>query len=586
MVSMVCLARQISLILFPVSGFGKSPMYVRADVFRDNKKVLKFTSGRRIFSLVLQEPLNFEKSHEQPSIVDAPLNFVFVRKYYHFILLFNIMIYNDQIKIKIAFMKKYNTQTEKLPFSNDFFNDLNKEDFPSEFKNNQQSFQENEVKVWTVSELVKKINAILEIDFYRITVTGEISNLKQHASGHIYFTLKDEKSQISSVIFRGIAQRLKFAPEDGLMVVCTGDVNVYPEQGRLQINIKACEPLGSGRLNIEFEKLKKKLATQGIFDDIHKKDLPLVPKKVFLITSPSGAAVRDFIKTARLRFPSSNMILIPASVQGERAPMELLQALKKAEKISDPDTDVIVFIRGGGSIEDLWAFNDENLAKTIFSCKTPVVSGVGHEVDFTICDFVSDKRAPTPTGAAQIVFPEMEKIIRQIQNIDDSLRRIIHYKVNILRHKVHKLTISLKDPITKINEMAMRIDDISNRLENALALKISAKKTAFDKVSIRFQKLNLLMALENNRHKLQSSIQNLHFRIERKFEGLNNNIKLLLVRLNGASPLSTLSKGYSIVFKENENILIRSYKDVKPGERLKIVPEEGIIICEVKETKN
>ncbi len=484
-------------------------------------------------------------------------------------------------------MKKYNIQSEKLPFSNDLFNDFKRDEIISaETGDNLQSFSEKKEKVWTVSDLVKKINAALEIDFYRVTIMGEISNLKQHTSGHIYFTLKDAKSQISAVIFRGIAQRLNFNPENGLMIVCSGDVNVYPEQGRLQINIKSCEPMGSGRLNIEFEKLKKKLATQGIFDEVHKKALPLIPKRVFLITSPTGAAVRDFIKTARFRFPSANMILIPASVQGERAPVELLQSLKKAEKIAYPETDVIVFIRGGGSIEDLWAFNDEKLAMAIFSCKTPVVSGVGHEVDFTICDFVSDKRAPTPTGAAQIIFPEMEKIVRQVKSIDDSLKRIMHYKIDILRHIIHKLSISLKDPVIKINEMGMRLDDITNRLENAFFTKISAKKAAYDRISIRFQKFNLLIILENNRHRLKNSLQDLHHSMEKKYNALNNNAKLLFVRLNAASPLSALSKGYSMVFREYDNALVKSFKDVKPGETVKIVPKEGSIICEVKEIKH
>jgi exodeoxyribonuclease VII large subunit len=480
-------------------------------------------------------------------------------------------------------MKKYNAPTEKLPFSSDFFRDLKNDNISGDLSGNQRSFVEKEEKIWTVSDLVKKINATLEIDFYRVTIMGEISNLKQHTSGHIYFTLKDEKSQISAVIFRGTAQRLGFQPEDGIMVVCSGDVNVYPEQGRLQINIKGCEPMGSGRLNIEFEKLKKKLATQGIFDEIHKKNLPLIPKRVFLITSPTGAAVRDFIKTARFRFPSANMILIPASVQGERAPFELLQALKKAEKMADPMTDVIVFIRGGGSIEDLWAFNDENLTMAIFSCKIPVVSGVGHEVDFTICDFVSDKRAPTPTGAAQIIFPEMGKIIRQVQDIDATFNRIMHYKIDILRHKIHKLSLSLKDPLIKINEMGMRLDDVTNRLEKAILTKITAKKAAYDKASIKFQKFNILMILDNNRHKLITLDRDLHYKLEKNFDKLNNNIKLLAVRLNASSPLAPLSKGYSMVFKEDGKILVRSYKDVKPGEKIKIIPEEGGIICEVKE---
>jgi len=484
------------------------------------------------------------------------------------------------------YMKKYNTLSEKLPFPSDFFTDIKDKDIPESFNNATQSVQEKEDKIWTVSDLIKKINTALETDFYRVTIMGEISNLKQHTSGHIYFTLKDEKSQISSVIFRGVAQKLGFILEDGSMVVCSGDVNVYPEQGRLQINIKACEPMGSGRLNIEFEKLKKKLAIDGIFDESRKKNLPLIPGRVFLITSPTGAAVRDFIKTARLRFPSADMVLIPSSVQGERAPSELLQSFKKAEKIAKPHSDVVVFIRGGGAMEDLWAFNDEKLAMAIFYSKIPVVSGVGHEIDFTICDFVADKRAPTPTGAAQIIYPEMEKIYSQVNNIDDSLKRIMFYKIDILRHKIHKLSLSLKDPLIKINEMGMRLDDITNRLENALFTKITSKKAAFDRVSIKFQKINLLMILDNNRHKLKGLALDLYYKIELKFNNLNNNIKLLIARLNGASPLAALSKGYSMVFKEHEDILVRNYKDVRPGDIIKILPAEGIIICEVQQIKS
>lgn len=382
----------------------------------------------------------------------------------------------------------------------------------------------------TVSELNGYIKRIFDNDrtLSAVTVKGEISNFTNHRSGHLYFSLKDNEGQIRAVMFASRAVRLKFKPENGMKVIIHGSVSVYQRDGSYQLYANTMQPDGIGALYLAYEQLKEKLYNEGLFDESHKKDIPTFPERIGVITSPTGAAVRDIINVTGRRYPLAKIYLYPALVQGEGAEADLIKALDFLDRSGI--CDVIIIGRGGGSIEDLWAFNSEALARRIFSAEVPVISAVGHETDFTICDFVSDMRAPTPSAAAELAVPD-------------------------------------------IRDIYMTLEELSDRSENALLKCVERKRERLDLLSQSAALNNPQMILGGKREKLVNAYRD----VSRSVSSLLSKKADLLVlnseKLNALSPLSVLKRGYSIL--ENENGVIKSVRDIGIGDSVHVMLTDG-----------
>jgi len=353
--------------------------------------------------------------------------------------------------------------------------------------------QESLPQILTVSELNFNIKALLEENFRFVHLIGEISNFKIHSqSGHFYFTLKDPNSQISAVMWRTRNESLLFTPEDGMQIVVKGRITVFPARGGYQIEVWELKPQGIGELQIRFEKLKQKLFEEGLFDEAHKKEIPKFPENAVLVTSRTGAVLHDFVKICKRRYPLLNIYLYPVNVQGISASSSMIEALRNIEragKIKDlPNIDMIVIARGGGSLEDLWSFNDEKLARIIFSCKIPIISAVGHEVDFTICDFVADLRAPTPSAAAELITPNIKDLIENIDKFSYFSRSFVQSKVETLRNSLREIQGSyyFNRPKDLINDFNQRIDELSKGITGAANNRMSSLKS-----SVKFYKQTL-----------------------------------------------------------------------------------------------
>lgn len=392
-------------------------------------------------------------------------------------------------------------------------------------------------RVLSVSQINFYIKSIIENDgsLQFVLVTGEISNLTVHQrSGHIYLSLKDSNSVISAVMFAGNARRLKFRLENGMKVICRGRISVYEPSGRYQLYIEDMQPDGVGALTLAFEQLKKNLAQKGLFDNAHKKPLPKFPKTIGVITSPTGAAVQDITNIIRRRFPSAGIVLAPVLVQGESAPEQLVRAVNKfsASKIAD----VVIIGRGGGSAEDLWAFNDEQLAYAVYNCETPIISGVGHETDFTVCDFVADVRASTPSAAAELAVPDRQELMsyyfKQKQYISAMLDRKI--KTAQLRLENQQRRMSASSPKLKAEQLEKQLSAKSEKLTRLMNAYISDKE-------------NKLVAAKG--------------------------------KLDGLNPLNVLNRGYAIAEKDEK--IITSSKQLKDGDDFTVILSDGKINAKV-----
>ena len=362
-----------------------------------------------------------------------------------------------------------------------------------------------EQQVLTVSDITRQIKMSLEQRFTRVWVQGEISNFKRHTSGHLYFTLKDEGAQISAAVWRSRATTLLFEPEDGMKVIARGGITVYPPRGNYQIDVDQLTPLGIGELQIAFERLKKKLAAEGLFDEERKKALPTYPASIGIITSETGAALQDMRTVLGRRFPSVEVVFIPVRVQGAGAAEEIAQAIREMNRFGN--VDVVIVGRGGGSLEDLWAFNEEIVARAIYDSKVPIVSAVGHETDFTIADFVADLRAPTPSAAAEMVVPDRLEVLEVIRNYEYTMRQSLLQRVAASRERIGSLVSSyaFNRPKDMLREYVQRIDE----LQRAMALSVS--------------------------HAAQYRV---------------NAVESLTKRLGALSPAGVLKRGYAIVRKQ------------------------------------
>lgn len=413
-----------------------------------------------------------------------------------------------------------------------------------------------------ISELNNYIKSILDKDTFlnKVYLKGEISNFKNHTRGHLYFTLKDDTSRISAVMFYSSAVKLTFTPEDGMNVLVTGRISAYPAQGSYQIYVEAMEPDGLGALYIEYEKLKKKLAAQGLFAPEHKVPIPRFPERIGVITAPTGAAVRDIMSTIKRRYPMCEAILFPCLVQGKDAAPDIVRQIKRADAYG---VDTIIVGRGGGSIEDLWAFNEEIVAQAIYESKTPIISAVGHEIDWTIADFVADLRAPTPTGAAEMAVPTVLDIKTLIDNYKIRLNKNIKNMVNTKFIKLRSLRQSfiLKNPMSMYEVKEQKLDSLIDTLNKDIKNIINDKDNSLNKIK-------LSVVLQNPENLIKDK--------KIKFDLLVNTLKLV-------NPLGILDKGYSLV--EVDNKIIKSSKDVNVNDILSIRLHEGSIKAEVKEVK-
>ena len=343
-------------------------------------------------------------------------------------------------------------------------------------------------RIFRVSQINKEISQTLENQFPSLWLKGELSNFISHNSGHWYFSLKEEEAQIRGVMFRGSNKRLSFAPENGQEILVRGRISVYAPRGTYQIICEEMELAGAGVLQKQFEELKKKLDKEGLFDSKHKKALPSFPKHIAVITSPTGAAIRDILQVLQRRFKAVKVTLIPALVQGGGAAKNLVSALGQAELLQDVDT--LIIGRGGGSLEDLWAFNDESLARAIHHCSIPIISAVGHEIDFTICDFVSDLRAPTPSAAAELVVQNREEILKQIQKWEKQLSSSLRFHLHFWREKLSSLEKQLQNPKRVVEELIQRVDELGRQLHLFLKQKLEVEKTQLENLKKLLKSFN------------------------------------------------------------------------------------------------
>jgi exodeoxyribonuclease VII large subunit len=344
--------------------------------------------------------------------------------------------------------------------------------------------------IFSVSDLTKKIKGILEMNFKNIALQGEISNCKLHSSGHIYFTLKDEHAQIQGVMWRSRAANLFFTPQDGMKVIARGNITLYEVRGVYQIDVVQLQPLGVGELQMAFERLKQSLAAEGLFDAQRKKPLPLYPASIGLVTSSTGAALRDILNILQRRFPSVEVILNPVKVQGAGAAEEIAMAIRDFNTFGK--IDVMIIGRGGGSLEDLWAFNEEIVARAIFDSRIPIVSAVGHEIDFTIADFVADLRAPTPSAAAELVVPNRTDLVEIVRNFHYNCRQLIAEEITSQRENIISLlqSYSFNTPFDRLRQHSQRVDELQRTLRQNLKSKVELTQQHLGSLSKRIASLN------------------------------------------------------------------------------------------------
>ena len=439
-------------------------------------------------------------------------------------------------------------------------------------------------KIYTVTQLTEEIQVIIEERFDFVWVEGEISNFSAPASGHYYMVLKDEKSQIRAVMFRLQARYLRFLPENGMKVIAQGRIGIYAPRGEYQIILDYLEPMGVGALALAFEQLKKKLAGQGIFDEDIKKPLPYLPQRVAVITSPTGAAIRDFLNVIRRRFANINITVVPVRVQGDEAAADMVKAL---QIVNDKlNVDVIVLTRGGGSLEDLWAFNEEKLALAIRRSQIPVVSAVGHEIDLTISDLAADLRAPTPSAAAELLVVEKETLTNHLDKIKERLVSGMVLTIKYQTQELQRLAKGLLDPRKRLADIWMRLDEIHSRLSRGINLIMRDRWT-------RLNTEGRSLLLHSPMHIMSSIKQQLDFQKTSLARALKSRLgekqmalSLLEKRMNDLNPLSILKRGYSITRKLPEETVLRDVSGVKKGDQVQVLLSEGGLKCRIEKVES
>ena len=417
-------------------------------------------------------------------------------------------------------------------------------------------------KYLTITALTRYLKHKFEQDpnLIQVYIKGEISNFKAHTTGHYYFSLKDDNSKINAIMFKTNASKLNFIPKEGMKVLVTGSIRIYEATGNYQIYVTDMIEDGVGNLYIAFEKLKKKLQAEGLFDPKYKKELPKIPSRIGIVTASTGAAIKDILSTINRRFPICETILFPSLVQGENAKEDIVEKIKQADNYN---LDVLIVGRGGGSFEDLNCFNDEEVARTIFNAKTPIISAVGHEIDFTIADFVADIRAATPTAAAEIAVPNLADLLNTIGQYKIRLNNNITGSISYLKDMLKKLSTSyvLSNPLATFEIREQKLDELVNRLNTNIVHKLDVSKNRFD-------------SIKNKRVLLHP---------EDILVKYNNSMELVINKLELLNPLNVLKKGYSVTKVNNKPL--KSIKDVKEKDKLNIKIIDGEIDAIVEGVK-
>ncbi len=436
-----------------------------------------------------------------------------------------------------------------------------------------------ERRVFSVSELTSEIKGLLEGGFPHLWVEGEISNFTGAQSGHCYFTLKDSGAQISCVMFRNQARLLPFVPRDGMQVQCRGRINVYEPRGNYQLLAEWIEDRGEGRLRELYEKLKVRLEDEGLFDEAHKKRLPQFPQCIALVTSPHGAAVCDMIRVIHRRNPHVKLIVFPTLVQGEGAVQQIIAAIESAD--SREDVDLIILGRGGGSIEDLWAFNDESLARTIYNCDTPVISAVGHEVDFTIADFVSDVRAATPSVAGELAVPEYLALKRELSAYLSGLHQSMRRRLTEEKLQLKSASHALRSPAMELADKRLLLDSLWHRLVAANRQKLDDSRTALDRSFSMLTAFNPAMHCMLWRGRLSELSKRLDVAERHLLAKSKENLVALASRLNALSPLAVMERGYSLALDEKFRV-VRDAETLSVGQKLLVRMHRGEAVTRVE----
>ena len=434
--------------------------------------------------------------------------------------------------------------------------------------------------VYSVSELTSRIKNLIEASFPFVWICGEISNFRVPGSGHYYFTLKDENAQIAAVMFRGHHRQMKFVPEDGMSIIGLGRLSVYEPRGSYQIILEYIEPAGIGALQIAFEKLKKRLADEGYFDERHKKPIPYLPAKISVVTSPSGAVVHDIITVISRRFPNVHLEVVPVKVQGIGAEADIVAALKLVNDRAD--ADVIILARGGGSLEDLQAFNSEPVAMAIFSSRIPVISAVGHETDVTIADFIADLRAPTPSAAAELVVPEKLELLRRCRELEQSVRSRMSGRLESLKKNLKDMQRRLVEPRRRIQEFWLRLDDLSGRLMRLAAQGLRRDKDRLAGLTRRLGSSSPRVTIQRFNSRLDTNMSYLLKNITIIFGNCNSMFRELSVKLEALNPLAILRRGYSVTRALPGKSVVTDPAQVDLEQDVEVLLADGLLLCNVK----
>jgi len=449
-------------------------------------------------------------------------------------------------------------------------------------------------RIWPVRELVSQARELVERKYADVWVEGEISNLRPAPSGHVYFTLKDADAQLPVVLFRRQAILLRFRPEDGLHVLVRGRVSIYELRGQMQLVAETMEPVGAGYLQLAFEQLKQRLKAVGLFDADRKQPLPPFPRTVGIVTSPTGAVIRDFLSIVARRHSGLSVLILPVSVQGDSAPAEIEAAIAQfnlEEPIDSSDAhasrvDVIVLARGGGSLEDLSAFNSERVARAIAASRLPVVSAVGHETDFTIADFVADLRAPTPSAAAELITEAQHKIAERVENLVHRLDRATSFQLLQARQRLTRLPVARSEAriSTLLHRSAQRLDDLSLRLETSLNAITRQRQAQLAAITAAVLHHNPRQSLAHARERLQASRTRMQRSIERTLQRSAARLGALDARLHSLSPLAVLERGYALALTPG-GTLIRSAAQVTPGDKIRTRLADGEFTSSVESSE-
>ncbi|HEY7189327.1 MAG TPA: exodeoxyribonuclease VII large subunit [Vicinamibacterales bacterium] len=442
-----------------------------------------------------------------------------------------------------------------------------------------------ERRVHTVSELTARIRTLLEQELFEIWVEGELSNCKIWNTGHLYFTLKDGGAQIKGVMFRSALRLLKFTPQDGLRVVARGRVSVYDPKGEYQIVCEHLEPGGLGALQLAYDQLKERLAREGLFDARRKRALPALPRKIGVVTSLDGAAVRDIIKVLRRRYANAHVVIRPVRVQGDGAALDIARGLSAIVKVKG--VDVVIVGRGGGSMEDLWAFNEEVAVRAIAGCPLPIISAVGHETDVTLADFVADLRAPTPSAAAEMVVARKDEFASRIDRLEGRLNGSMHNRRHRLESRLRTLDAraGLGGARGRLAMHARQVGELSHELRQAMRARIAMRERRYQSLRLALETFDLRRRLAGLRTRLVAGDGRLAAVRDRRRHALDARLGAAVARLESLSPLAVLARGYAVCWNGDRTQIVRDASSLSIGDEVTVTVQRGELACEVKDVR-